>query len=539
MNGIGASSLRRFQPLPWLGWTLAVLLFLILQVSPLVNRVTEDESTLVYDAHRVSAGQVPYRDFFGLWAPGGYYVFSGGPWGWWGRPETGCRYLQVAILLLFTMVLARSLRRWGRWAWPLAALVPVVLFPMAAFMGNHWFAVMAYTAAVLLAAHVRESPGSALEWAALGALAVLAGWFLQTQGFLALVLLLLTLLLVPTPAGTLAGRVLRATGGGLAAVIILLAPVLTAGAGMDLLRDAVLWPLANYRKPGNVADVPFMDGLPDRLAALFMRPEGVSHVAWILEAVAGMVLYVALILGFAGVCAAALNHLGQALARREGLTPAKTTASVLTLLALLLFWRVNPAWVHFVYALVPVLVLWCLVPMEPWHVRWRKVYGPVICVLLACGVLYNARSFLERPHASWEYKDVDRVDRDSPLNRSLRALPFMRPGDTIAVLPFGASTYLYTYQAAVGYTQLFVLELNHHTLEDHHRVAQEILRRRPKMVLFHRISEASFMAHSDPISSVIREGYVRWTETPAVVVYLRKDVVVPPAKAGTLNRGAR
>lgn len=119
---------------------------------------------------------------------------------------------------------------------------------------------------------------------------------------------------------------------------------------------------------------------------------------------------------------------------------------------------------------------------------------------------------------------MDRVDRESALNQSLRALPFMGAGDTIAMLPFGANTYLYTYPAAVGYTQLFVLELDHHTVEDHGRVAREILQRRPKLVLLHAVSEASFMAPGDPISRVVRDGYVRWTQTPTVVAYLRNDV---------------
>jgi hypothetical protein len=507
-------------------WTLALLLFLVLQVSPLVNRVTEDESMLVYDAHRVSQGQVPYRDFFGLWAPGGYFVFSGGSWGWWSRPETGCRYLQVGVILLFTVLLARVFRPWGRWAWPLSALFPVALFPQCAFMGNHWFAVMAYMGAVLLADWLREAPDMPWAWGALGALAALAGWFLQTQGFLAVILVLLTVLFVGRrPAGNLPGKAARAVGGALAATVLLLAPLFIAGAGKGLLRDAVLWPLANYRKPGNVADVPLLDGFSDRIAALFIRPDGVGGLVWIMVAVAGGVLFLALLLGFALLCAASLRNLARVSARHEAFTPGKTTASVLTLLALLLFWRVNPAWVHFIYALAPVLLLWCFVPPKNWHERWRKVYGPALSFLLACAVLYHGRSYLEAPHAGWEYLDVDRVDRESPLNQSLRALPFMGAGDTIAVLPSGGDNYLYTYPAAVGYTQLFVLELDHHTLEDHERAAGEIARRRPKLVLLHAVNEASFMAPGDPISKVVRQGYERWTRTPSVVVYLRKDVL--------------
>lgn len=522
-------------------WTAAVLLFLVLQLSPIVNRVTEDESTLVYDAHRVATGQVPYRDFFGVWAPGGYYAFSGGPWGWWGQPETGCRYLQVVVILLFTLLLARSFHRWGSWAWPMAALFPVALFPQCAFMGNHWFAVLAYMAAVLLAARLREAPDLAWAWFALGALAALAGWFLQTQGFLASLLVLLTLLLVCKPTGALPGKTARAAGGAFAATVFLLAPLFMAGAGRDLLRDAVLWPLANYRKPGNVADVPLLDGLSDRLAALFVRPHGAGSLVWITGAAAGGVLLLALFLGFVGLCVVSLRHLARVAARHEAFTPGKTTASVLTLVALLVFWRVNPAWVHFVYALAPVLLLWSLVPPKSWHERWRKVYGPALCLILACAALYHGRSYLETRHAGWEYVDVDRVDRESPLNRSLRALPFMGAGDTIAMLPFGASTYLYTYPAAVGYTQLFVLELDHHTLEDHGRTASEIAQRRPKLVLLHAVSEASFMAPGDPISGVVRDGYTRWTQTPSVVAYLRKDVLASllPKPQSTLDEGVR
>ncbi len=505
-------------------WATAILLFLVLQLSPLVNRVTEDESMLVYDAHRVATGQVPYRDFFAPWAPGGYVVFSGGPWGWWGRPETGSRYLQVGVLLLFTVLLARALRPWGRWAWPLAALFPVALFPMSAFMGNHWFSVLALSGAAIVASRLWEEPENPFGWVGLGALAALAGWFLQTDGFLATVLALVTLLVLRDPPASLPKRIgLSASGAGAMAAACLL-PLLVAGAGRDLLRDAVLWPLVNYRRPGNVADLPLLADLPSRLSGLWVHPEAVGAPAWLLGAVSGSLLYAACVLGAAGLLAASLWYLGRRILGLGPGSPGVTTASVQSALALLLFSRVNPTWVHFIYAIVPMGVLWALVPGEAWHRRWRSVYGPAIGVILGAAVLFHGRTLLERPHAWWEFGDVDRVDRESPLNRSLRELPFMGAGDTIADLPFGGSTYLYTYPAAVGYTQLFVLELDHHTLEDHGRAAGEIASRRPKLVLLHAVNEASFMAPGDPISRVVREGYERWTQTPSMAIYLRKDV---------------
>jgi len=60
-------------------------------------------------------------------------------------------------------------------------------------------------------------------------------------------------------------------------------------------------------------------------------------------------------------------------------------------------------------------------------------------------------------------------------------------------------------------------------------------------VLFHSVNEASFMETRDPISRVIREGYARWTQTPSVVVYLRKDVLAPiqPKHQPVANGGLR
>jgi hypothetical protein len=512
----------------------AILLFLFLQVSPLVNRVTEDESTLVYDALRVSGGEVPYRDFFSLWTPGGLYLLSGGPWGWWGRPETGTRLLQVVTVWAFTLVLLRALRRWGVWACPLAAIFPVVLFPMSPFMGNHWFAAVAYTGAVAAAGAVGAGAGLR-AWFALGALSATAGCMMQTEGLTAILLVLLMVLIGRGAKGA-KGPILWSLGGASAALCLWLGPLVLRGAGLALVRDAVLWPLLNYRRPGNVADLPFLADLPERLRPLLAPPgEGHGAIAFI-ASLAGGATYLAILVTAAGLMFISALHLidllrrkvfrGQAapLAPSSGGPSMATMASILTLFGILVFSRANPTWVHFVYALLPIVFLWLLVPSDGWILRWGRFAGwAVVTVLLLSGA-YHLRAYAAERHALWEYGDVDRVDRDGPLNRSLRELPFMQPGDTIAVLPSGGNTYLYTYPAAVGYTQLFALELGHHTVEDHGRVAEQIAQNRPKLVLFHRIAEASFMDRGDPISGVVTDGYVRWIQSPAVVAYLRKDV---------------
>jgi len=229
------------------------------------------------------------------------------------------------------------------------------------------------------------------------------------------------------------------------------------------------------------------------------------------------------------------------LRRKDAVARQRTTASLLTLLGMVLFWRTNPTWVHFVYAFAPLLLLWLLVPSERWMGRWRRWAGTAMVAALVLGGTYHLCGVLRGSRALWEYTDVDRVDRESPLNRSLRELPFMTPGDTIAVLPSGSNNYLYTFPAAIGYTQLFVLELRHHTVQDHERVATQIAENRPKLVILHRICESSFMDEGDPISREIKKGYVRWDQSPAVVIYLRKDVasgpergaVASPASGGT------
>jgi hypothetical protein len=505
-------------------WATLVLVFLLLQVSPLVNRVTEDESLLVYDSMRVAQGQVPYRDFFSLWTPGGFYVLSGGPWGWWGRPETGTRYLQVAVVFLFTILLVRALRRWGGWAWPAAALLPLVLLPMAPFMGNHWFAVLAYSGAIVAADRIGRSPEAPWAWPVMGFLAGTAGCMMQTEGVLALALVLLVALLGGGAGRRVTGALLRTLAGGALAVGLWLGPLVLRGGAPVFIRDAVLWPLTNYRKPGNVADLPFLADLPSRFAGLWARAGQGLGSPGLVETVTGTVAY-ASILAAAGVFVLlSIASLLTVLRRKDAVARQRTTASLLTLLGIFLFWRTNPTWVHFVYTIAPLLLLWLLVPSEGWIRRWNKVVGTAMVVALALGGVYHLCPVLRGSRALWEYTDVDRVDRESPLNMSLRGLPFMTPGDTIAVLPSGSNNYLYTFPAAIGYTQLFVLELRHHTVQDHERVASQIAQNRPKLIILHRICESSFMDESDPISHEVKTGYNRWNETPAVAIYLRKDV---------------
>ena len=507
--------------------TLFLALFLVLQVSPRVNRVTEDESMVVYDAHRLVEGEVPYRDFFSMWMPGTLYPLSGGPWGWWGRPETGTRYLQVLLVLAETLALASLLREKWPWNLLLAAVLPLVLFPMAPFMGNHWLAVLLYGASIMAALALMKAPRNRWGWLGLGALAGTVVCFMQTEGLLALILLLFTVLGTSSRLADAGKRALLTAAGMGVAAILWIGPLLLLGAGRAFVEDALLWPLSNYRKPGNLVDRSFLWDVPGRLALLWNHPLGVGSLAWLCSAAAGTLLYLLLLGCLAAASLYSLYYLGRAVCQRRTLEPALTTASILTLAGVGMYAHVNPTWVHIIYAATPIFLLWALVLSGTGCRAFHRACAGFLLVVLACGILFFTRGYWGTGHRAWDFFDVDRVDREAPLIRSLRAMPFMHKGDTIVVLPAGGSDYLYAFPAAIGYTQLFALQQGQYTKADHRRAAEEIESKRPKLIIIDRITEQRFLAPSDPLSGVIRKNYVPWNQTPAVTLYLRRDLVAP------------
>jgi len=507
------------------GAAVLVLVFLVLQVSPLVNRVEEDESTSVCDAHRLVRGQVPYRDFFSLWAPVGGFVLSGWPTGWGERPETAARYIQVILLLAAFLLLAFRFRCFdGSGSIP-AMILPIVLFPMAYFNGNHWLAILLYCGAILAAERLWHDPANKGNWLLLGFLAGTAACTMQTEGTLGALLLLFTVLTTsqnPREAVSRGGRALVGVAG---AGVLWLGPLLLLGAGKRFFRDVVWWPLVNYRKPGNIVDMPFLWDLPGSLRAVWALPVGENAALHSVVATAGTLLYVFVLMAFLTACIFSIFHLAVVVFRRRHADPALTTASVLTLLSIGLYARVNPTWVHITYAFTPVFVLLCLVGTPGMSARLRKALRAVLVLVLVCGAVFNCRAYLTRVHHVWEYTDVDRVDRESPLNRSLRSLPFMEKGDTVAVLPAGSKVYLYAYPPAIGYTQLFTLDEGHYDIEDHRRVAKEIAEHLPKLVLMDKINQKGFLSKEDPISSVLKTHYSMWSQSPSVSAYVRKELL--------------
>jgi hypothetical protein len=143
--------------------------------------------------------------------------------------------------------------------------------------------------------------------------------------------------------------------------------------------------------------------------------------------------------------------------------------------------------------------------------------------LLGAGVICHGALLLQHVPAGWELTDVDRVDRESPLNQSLRESRLLKPGDTIAVLPFGGNIYLYSYPAALGYTYLFPLRYGYHELNDQRKAAEELKRNKPKLILVHKVAYRDFLTPGTPIAEVLTQDYVPISETPALVVLERRS----------------
>ena len=507
-----------------------VALFVLGHISPLVNHVEFDESNLVYDASRLLAGQVIYRDFFCFLPPGGMYVMSGWPWGWLGHPETGVRFLTVAAVLTIWILAWRSLRSSAASkdfpAGPIAAIFPLCLFPYATSAPHHWMAVAWYTAAIAATARALVRRNGWRSWMLVGALVGTAGCFLQTEGLFSLTLLAFAVLLSGGMARDVLNRAAAAFGGLFAAAAVWIGPLALCGAFGALLKHVVIWSVTNYRQPGSINYRPFLVDLPDRYTGLWHFDQVGPGIPGILRAVAGSLLYAAL-LSFAALCLLASCWMVVRVLRTRKLPQAEVViASVLTLLGLGVFNYSGPGWIHLVYILPPVLLLWGLVigmkPLSARLLRWLRggAWG-----MLCLGLLCHGALLTTHVPSAWEFLDVDRVDRESPLNRSLRTAPFLHTGDLIVVLPSGGNVYLYTYPSAISYTYLFPLEDGYNNLEDHHIAAHQIEANRPSAIFIHKVRLKAFLEDGGPLAEVIQRDYAAGPESPAVKVFLRRSRV--------------
>lgn len=513
-----------------------IVLFVLWHISPVIQVVTFDESNLVYDAHRIVEGHVPYRDFFAFIPPGGLYLMSGGPWGWWGRPETGVRWV-TALAVLATWGLSwRALKRAAvspRFpAGRVASLVPLVVFPYAVSAIHHWMATAWYTAAIAVWIAILTRGNSGLRWLTFGVFVGTAGCFLQTEGVFSLILMSIGALF----CGSTGREVSRCAGVALSgvgiAILALFGPLACLGALGACFRDVVGWTLTNYHRPGNINDIPFLMDIPDRFRSLWSFAVLGPGVMGVVRALSGSLLYVGLLflMGlFLAVSAGALIHIGMT---RRIPRPEMVVASTLTIFSFGVFWYSGPAWVHLAYLFPPCILLWGVVlarmPLGEGALGGlrRGVSG-----LVLLGVLCHGPLLVHHIPRPWELLDVDRIDRESPLNESLRESTLLSPGDTIAVFPTGGNVYLYTFPAAIGYSYFFPLKDKYNDLQDHEIAAAQMARTRPALVLIHLVSYADYLVPEDPVGALVQKDYREVIRTPALVVLARKDRLEPSPRS--------
>ncbi len=512
---------RRFSG--WLGGTVLALVVgavLVSLISPVFNPPKWDECIVDYDARRVGAGEVPYRDFFNFTPPGVFLwlapvVGAGGH-----HPLTRGRYESLALILITVWAAALLLKRSGwepRAAWLLAALYPVALYAFWPIPSHQWLA----NAFLIGAWALLARPGGlgTRGWASAGLLAGLAAFTLQPQGVLAL--LSAGILWALEPEGKTRKGAAFAAGFSL-----IWLPFLGAMAWLGGLRafwrDVVRWPMRNYSRLGNEnAHFPFQD-VPWRLGDLWshwlQRPSAGQAVT----SLAGFLLYGMLLTAFAALVVWAFARLAAWLRRHRMGSHWEAAAVAVTFLALSLLLRGNANWLHLVFALGPLGLLWLAwMGREEPSPRVRRAVIAAAVVLLAAGAAYALRGWWFYRPSAWEFTDADRPLRDSPINKYLRGPGVLHPGDTLVALPEGGEVYLYTAPAAIGYTYFQPLDKGYNDLRDHEIAAAQITENRPRFVLMPEAMEKDYLDPRSPVAAVIEHDYRRLGLIAGGVVYER------------------
>jgi hypothetical protein len=496
-----------------------VLGVMLVTVSPIVNPPKWDEFIVVYDAHRMVTGQVPYRDFFNFITPG-IFLFLAAVESLAGQPSITLGRYAGLVVLLITAVSAWVLLRRSGWsacrAAILSAIYPVALYPFWAVPSHQWLAnaCLVGTLAVLSGYPALGTAG----WALAGVLVGLAGLSLQTQGVVALTFAGVLLAMAPARKA----RAAAAFFGGLAAVCTLfLAFMAKVGGLQGLWNDTVLWTARNYSRAGNEnASAPLQD-LAWRLGDLWDLWVRGPTAARALTALVGWLLYALLLAAGAGVLVIAAVALVQTLRHRRVSDPWEAGALAATFLSAGMFFRGSVNWLHFIFMVGPLLLLWLARVGRggAGEGRWGRRIAATAVVLILAGSGYAHRGLLFYAPAGWELRDADRPIRESPANRFLRSPGVLNPGDTLAAFPEGGEVYLYSAPAAVGYTLFHPLSKGYNDIQDHEAVAEQLRKNRPRYILVPLEMERDYLDPASPVAGVIAQNYHRLSTPEFAAVY--------------------
>ena len=505
------------------GMGLLVLGVLAVQISPVLNPPKWDEFIVVYDAHRVVTGQVPYRDFFNFIPPGVFLVLAAVFKAVGASTLTAGRYVSSIGMIAFFGLTAWALHRRG-WSgatsclW--AAVVPVALFGFWAVPSHHWMA--AACAAALAVALARPEEAGAVAAFTGGLCTGLGGLFTQTAGLL-LAACSLVLLLQGSRRKLPA---LAAWAGGIAAIwgpVVMVLALL--GALPAFIRDVILWPMRNYSREGNENAGAALQDLPWRVGDLWRALGAHTSFGQVVVSLAGLVLYGTLVLALLALVAVAMVQFARMLRRKSLGDPWPVAAVLATFLMLGLTARGSANWLHVVFASAILAPLW-LVSWSGWAAwpRGARIAGQVmLACLLASGALYHTRGLWFHTPEAWEWTDVDRPIRDQAVNRWLNSPGVLAPGDTIAAFPEGGEVYLYSAPAAVGYTYFLPLDRDYNSMRDHQIVAEQILKNRPKWILVTPDMEQEYLDPASPVGRILRHAYRRTGVIGNAVAYQRAE----------------
>jgi hypothetical protein len=498
---------------------IAALLPLISKISPLVNIPKWDEFICSYDAARILSGQVPYRDFFQFIPPGVLLLLAA----WFKLLGAACLTLERWLSLPLALgAWALSCRALKRASWPLeealllSALYIAACFPFWANSSHHWIVFLLLSASFeaydFRGGRVRGLAG----WAFLGLTGALCFLTLQTA-FVGLLALWGTVLLLSGHNRLSRGLVLAmGFAVGIGPVIIWLASKGAAGA---FVNDVFIWTSGHYRAEGGINAVPLVGDLYARLAALWSPPPGNPMVpAW--QALAGSVTYAALTVASLWILGVFLVRVLGRVRQRRFSSAFEAGVLAMTAVELTLYLRGKTDWLHLVFLLPRLGLPWLLLagaarPADKQPCVFWKVGAASLLVMAA---LFHSAGLIRHKPAAWEFLDVDRTTRDAPVNRWLRAQPWLMPGDTLAAFPEGGEVYLYVRPAAVGFTLLYSPLDNYYTREQYARAAEQIEKNRPRCVLITTEQEKEYLSQ-DSLARTLRENYKRFAIVGEAAVY--------------------
>lgn len=455
---------------------LACLMAVLLLPFMTAATVNVDELDELYNGLRQVQGEVIYRDFFDFVPPLPQWlaaaVFGGlGPSLW------AMRLLQGLVTMVSGLALYQLARRFE--LPPPAAAVPALLLVTALFRAypvyyHHWLA-LACALAGLLAVQTR--PGLA------GLAAGAALLCTQTDGLVALGTLGVVLLYERGPRVRLAWLAL-----GFALPPALAAAWLASqGALAAAWSDVWLWPLTHYKTPGGFNDVGLLADFQIQLPVIRQdagTPFGLARVVWL----AGLALLHPL-----GILA------GVALVRRN---PSGLAVGALVLavgqLAACLAGRADH--IHLAMYAVPATLLACV---GAWHRQLRggsegQRWLPhvALAALALAGLALTGRAAQLHPE-QWLVA--------APPDGRLAAMPVIArikahtaEGDRIVSLPWGGYHYFYARPAATRHTLMLPPSFRYNSADEYAQLRQEIITRRPRLVVLQLPGPVEFLAQSFP-----------------------------------------